>query len=100
MSTAEHNTNRITLRENSMLRYLVTAMDADTLAMLTSSMTEGRRLRERGGQPVEYQLLDDDAEAALHAFKSLYGSDPHMLNLNPDEILQVAVFVDKWDLAE
>ncbi|KAI8667716.1 hypothetical protein NCS55_00794200 [Fusarium keratoplasticum] len=56
-------------------------------AMLTSPMIEGQRLKERGDKPVEYVLLDDSAEAALHAFKSLYGSDPQMLNLSSDEIL-------------
>ncbi|RSM17073.1 hypothetical protein CDV31_004131 [Fusarium ambrosium] len=64
-------------------------------AMLTSPMIEGQRLKERGDRPVEYVLLNDSAEATLHAFKYLYGSDPKMLNLNPDEILQVAVFADK-----
>ncbi|WAO90389.1 Hypothetical protein NCS54_00781500 [Fusarium falciforme] len=124
MSTAEHNINRITLRPDNPVHHkiiengdviLVIGRDRVKIqlsssflclvspvfkAMLTSPMIEGQRLKERGDKPVEYVLLDDSAEAALHAFKSLYGSDPQMLNLNPDEILQVAMFVDKWGLAE
>ncbi|EEU36546.1 uncharacterized protein NECHADRAFT_81247 [Fusarium vanettenii 77-13-4] len=70
--------------------------------MLSLPMNEGqRRLRERGDKPVKYlQLEGDSPEAVLHTFKSLYGSDPQMLNLNPGEILGVAVFVYKWELAK
>ncbi|RSL59420.1 hypothetical protein CEP53_005823 [Fusarium sp. AF-6] len=126
MSTAEYNTNRLTLRPSNLPLVhheiiengdviLVIGQDSIKIqlsssflclvspvfkAMLTSPMIEGQRLRERGDRPVEYVLLNDSAEATLHAFKYLYGSDPKMLNLNPDEILQVAVFVDKWGLAE
>ncbi|KAI8717267.1 hypothetical protein NCS52_00801900 [Fusarium sp. LHS14.1] len=70
--------------------------------MLSLPMTEGqRRLRERGDKPVRYLRLEgDNPEAVLHAFKSLYGSDPQMLNLNPGEILGVAVFVYRLQLAK
>lgn len=63
-------------------------------------MMEGLKLKERGHKPVEFLLLEDSLEAASHAFHVLYGSDPKMPHLKPDEVYQVARFVDKWDLVE
>ncbi|KAJ4314281.1 hypothetical protein N0V84_008984 [Fusarium piperis] len=69
-------------------------------AMLNTPMSQGQMLKERGDKPVEYSLPEDSAEAASHTFQVLYGSDPKMPHLDPDEIFEVAKFVDKWDMVE
>ncbi|KAF9765621.1 hypothetical protein IL306_002088 [Fusarium sp. DS 682] len=62
-------------------------------AMLNLKFSEGIKLHESGKTPVEIKLPEDDGMATLH------GSDPEMLYLDPDQIQNVSIVVDKYDMA-
>lgn len=59
-------------------------------AMLNLKFSECSRFHESNELPVEIKLPEDDGVATTQALRTLYGSDPSMLLLDPDEIQKVA----------
>ncbi|KAF5022495.1 hypothetical protein F66182_5467 [Fusarium sp. NRRL 66182] len=68
-------------------------------AMLNSEFSEGERLRESRGEPIEIELPQDSGRTVVHAFKTLYGADPAMRHLTPKDIQDLAFMADKYDMA-
>ncbi|KAF5613257.1 uncharacterized protein FSUBG_987 [Fusarium subglutinans] len=68
-------------------------------AMLNLKFLECNKLHEGNEFPVEIKLPEDEGMATTQALRTLYGSDPSMLLLDPDEIQKVAIFVDKYDIS-
>jgi hypothetical protein len=67
--------------------------------MLNLKFSEGIRLHESNELPVDIKLPEDDGVATAQALKTLHGSDPKMLFLNPDQIQKVSIVVDKYDMS-
>ncbi|KAF4416248.1 hypothetical protein FACUT_12723 [Fusarium acutatum] len=68
-------------------------------AMLNLKFSEGIKLHESNKSPVDIKLTEDDGLATAQALKTLHGSYPEMLLLNPDQIQKVSIMVDKYDMS-
>ncbi|EEU36469.1 uncharacterized protein NECHADRAFT_81246 [Fusarium vanettenii 77-13-4] len=67
--------------------------------MLGPNFKEGAALRENEG-PTEIVLPEDNAKALWNVYSTLYGANPHVNKLKPDEIYDVAVLAQKYDLID
>lgn len=67
--------------------------------MLGPNFKEGTLLRESRG-PTEIVLPDDNAEALWNVYSTLYGAHPRVRDLGPDEIYDVSILAQKYDLAD
>jgi len=67
--------------------------------MLGPNFKEGAALRENEG-PTEIVLPEDNAKALWNVYCTLYGASPHVNTLKPDEIYDVAVLAQKYDLVD
>ncbi|KAL5605221.1 hypothetical protein FOVSG1_005368 [Fusarium oxysporum f. sp. vasinfectum] len=68
-------------------------------AMLNLKFSEGIKLHESNELPVDIKLPEDGGLATAQALKTIYGSDPSMLFLDPDEIQKVSILADKYDMS-
>ncbi|RKK13902.1 hypothetical protein BFJ66_g3564 [Fusarium oxysporum f. sp. cepae] len=68
-------------------------------AMLNLKFSEGIKLHESNELLVDIKLPEDDGLATAQALKTIYGSDPSMLFLDPDEIQKVSILADKYDMS-
>ncbi|KAF4968762.1 hypothetical protein FSARC_3891 [Fusarium sarcochroum] len=70
-------------------------------AMFNSLMSEGEALRNKvDGFPVEIVLSDDNPRALVLALRALYGADVSTKTIAVEEIQQIAIFADKYDIVE
>ncbi|RSL69675.1 hypothetical protein CEP54_002191 [Fusarium duplospermum] len=68
-------------------------------AMLGPNFKEGTLLRESQG-PVEIALPDDNAQALYNVYSTLYGGHPDVNNLSVDEIYDISILAQKYDLVD
>ncbi|RSL86896.1 hypothetical protein CEP51_002560 [Fusarium floridanum] len=67
--------------------------------MLGPNFKEGTALRENEG-PTEIVLPEDNAKALYNAYSTLYGANPRVNNLGPEEIYDIAILAQKYDLID
>ncbi|KAI8717266.1 BTB domain-containing protein [Fusarium sp. LHS14.1] len=67
--------------------------------MLGPNFKEGAALRENEG-PTEIILPEDNAKALWNVYSTLCGDNPRVNKLKPDEIYDVAVLAQKYDLID
>ncbi|RSL59424.1 hypothetical protein CEP53_005824 [Fusarium sp. AF-6] len=67
--------------------------------MLGPNFKEGIALRENEG-PTEIVLPEDNAKALYNAYSTLYGANPRVNKLGPDEIYDIAILAQKYDLID
>ncbi|UPL04354.1 hypothetical protein LCI18_015288 [Fusarium solani-melongenae] len=67
--------------------------------MLGPNFKEGAALRENEG-PTEIVLPEDNARALWNVYNTLYGANPHVNKLEPDEIYDISILAQKYDLSD
>ncbi|KAM0433358.1 hypothetical protein ACHAPT_004235 [Fusarium lateritium] len=79
--------------------HLLSSTSSVFKAMLGPNFREGALLREGQG-PVEIALPEDNAEAVWNAYSALYGANPRAYRIKPDEVYDIAILAQKYDLIE
>lgn len=67
--------------------------------MLGPNFKEGASLRENEG-PTEIVLPEDNAKALWNVYSTLYGAHPDVNKLEPDEVYEVSIVAQKYDLVD